>query len=412
MSMLSGKKIVLAVTGSIAAYKAAVLVRLLVKMGAEVKVLMTDSARDFIAPLTLSTLSKNKVVTDLVDQKENAWNSHVELGLWADAMLVAPASANTIARFAAGICDNIVTAVYLSARCPVLIAPAMDEDMWKHPATVANIARLQSFGNRIIPVEEGELASGLIGPGRMAEPETIVDYLSSFFSSSVATAAKKNSKKKLSGKRALVTAGPTYEAIDPVRFIGNHSSGKMGIAIAEELARNGAAVTLILGPTSLSAQQAGIAQERVTSASEMYEASMRSFPTCDIAVLSAAVADFTPQTVSHQKIKKGAGNIMRLNLVKTKDILKALGKMKRNGQVLAGFALETENEMANAKEKLQTKNLDFIVMNSLREAGAGFRLDTNRITIIDRNGRSHPYPLKSKQEVAADIVNFIIQKIS
>jgi phosphopantothenoylcysteine decarboxylase/phosphopantothenate--cysteine ligase len=412
MSMLSGKKIVLAVTGSIAAYKAAVLVRLLVKSGADVKVLMTDAARDFIAPLTLSTLSRNKVVTDLVDQKENAWNSHVELGLWADVLLVAPASANTIAKFASGICDNIVTAVYLSARCPVLIVPAMDEDMWKHPATAANIARLQSFGNRIIPVEEGELASGLIGPGRMAEPETIVDYLSSFFASPAAASAKKNSKKKLGGKRALVTAGPTYEAIDPVRFIGNHSSGKMGIAIAEELARNGATVTLILGPTSLSTRQAGITEQRVTSASEMYEASMKSFATCDIAVLAAAVADFTPQNVSRQKIKKGSGDKMSLSLVKTKDILKALGNLKRNGQVLAGFALETENEMANATEKLRTKKLDFIVMNSLREPGAGFSHDTNRITIIDRNGSSRPYPLKSKQEVAADIVNFIIQKIS
>lgn len=398
--MLKGKKILLGVTGSIAAYKSAHLVRLLVKAGAEVRVIMTPSSTDFISRLTLSTLSKNKVLIDLFD--EESWANHVMLGRWADVMLLAPLSCNTLAKMANGFCDNLLLAVYLSATHPVVIAPAMDEDMWHHSATKENVKKLIHSGVQMISVEKGELASGLTGEGRMAEPETIIQFLeNSFFK-----------HRELEGKKALVSAGPTYEPIDPVRFIGNHSSGKMGIAIAEELARNGATVTLILGPTSLSTRQAGITEQRVTSASEMYEASMKSFATCDIAVLAAAVADFTPQNVSRQKIKKGSGDKMSLSLVKTKDILKALGNLKRNGQVLAGFALETENEMANAKEKLQSKNLDFIVMNSLREPGAGFSHDTNRITIIDRNGSSRPFPLKSKQEVAADIVNFIIQKIS
>ncbi|MBX7139793.1 MAG: bifunctional phosphopantothenoylcysteine decarboxylase/phosphopantothenate--cysteine ligase CoaBC [Chitinophagales bacterium] len=412
MSKLAGKKIVLAVTGSIAAYKSALLVRLLVKEGAEVRVLMTSSASDFISALTLSTLSGNKVFSDLVDQKENSWNSHVELGLWADVMLVAPASANTIAKFAGGICDNIITAVYLSARCPVVIAPAMDEDMWRHPATQSNITRLKSFGNQIIPVGEGELASGLVGQGRMAEPEEILEYLIKHVAVSSPASQKKNQKKKLSGKRALVTAGPTYEAIDPVRFIGNHSSGKMGIAIAEELAEQGASVTLVLGPTSLAPDHAGVITQRVTSAQEMFDAATQLFAKADIAVLSAAVADFTPEKAASEKIKKGSEDRLNLSLVKTKDILATLGESKRNGQILVGFALETRDELKNARKKLRKKNLDFIVLNSLKDAGAGFRHDTNRITIIDRNEKVFPYQLKSKQEVAADIVNFIIQKLS
>jgi len=411
MSTLSGKKILVAVTGSIAAYKSAFLVRLLVKEGAAVKVLMTRAATDFISPLTFSTLSKNKVFSDLVDEKESAWNNHVELGLWADAMIVAPASGNSIAKFANGICDNIITAVYLSARCPVIIAPAMDEDMWKHPSTQKNISSLQTFGNQIIPVESGELASGLVGAGRMAEPEAILQFTEKIFSAKNFS-QKKSPAKNLAGKKALVTAGPTYEAIDPVRFIGNHSSGKMGIAIAERLAEEGAEVNLILGPSSLSSNHPLIRTAHVTSAKEMFEAAIRTFKNSDIAVMSAAVADFTPVKVSGRKIKKNKADRMNLSLVKTPDILKSLGKAKQKGQILVGFALETDDEVKHAKEKLRKKNLDFIVLNSLRDKGAGFRNDTNKITIIDRNKKSYPFELKSKQEVAADIVNFIIQKLS
>jgi phosphopantothenoylcysteine decarboxylase/phosphopantothenate--cysteine ligase len=404
MSALAGKKISLAVTGSIAAYKSAVLVRLLVKEGADVRVQMTRAAADFIAPLTLSTLSKNKVFSDLVDERENAWNNHVEMGLWADALLIAPASANTIAKLANGHCDNLVGAVYLSARCPVVLAPAMDEDMWKHPATQKNISALKSYGNLVIPVESGELASGLVGEGRMAEPEAIVAFLKNLFQ-------KKKHKGKLEGRKAIVTAGPTYEAIDPVRFIGNHSSGKMGIAVAEALASEGAEVYLILGPTSLSPKNSAVKVERVTSAQEMYEVTTRAFPKADIAVLSAAVADFRPEKIAREKIKKGGERTMNLPMEKTPDILQTLGKTKHNGQLLVGFALESENEVANARAKLKKKNLDFIVLNSIRDTGAGFRHDTNRITIIDKNNKVIPYELKSKQEVAVDIVDFIIQKI-
>ena len=404
MSTLSGKKILLAVTGSIAAYKSALLIRSLVKDGADVRVLMTKSAADFITPLTLSTLSKNKVFSDLIDEKENAWNSHVELGLWCDVMIVAPTSANTIAKFAHGICDNLITAVYLSARCPVVLAPAMDEDMWKHPSTKKNIETLKSFGNQIIPVESGELASGLVGEGRMAEPDAIIEYLKNLLQ-------KKSPAKKLTGKKALVTAGPTYEAIDPVRFIGNHSSGKMGIAIAEKLAEEGAQVELVLGPTTLGSNHPGIITTHVTSATEMFDVATKSFEKADIAVMSAAVADFTPEKIAEQKIKKQKEDRMNLSLIKTPDILKSLGKAKHNGQVLVGFALETNDEVKNAKEKLRKKNLDFIVLNSLQDAGAGFQHDTNRITIIDRDEKIYPFELKSKQDVATDIVNFIIQKI-
>ncbi|MFI5134473.1 MAG: bifunctional phosphopantothenoylcysteine decarboxylase/phosphopantothenate--cysteine ligase CoaBC [Chitinophagales bacterium] len=411
MSTLSGKKILVAVTGSIAAYKAAFLMRLLVKEGADVRVLMTRAAADFISPLTFSTLSKNKVYSDLVDERESSWNNHVELGLWADAMMVAPASANSIAKFAHGICDNIITAVYLSARCPVIIAPAMDEDMWKHPSTQKNISSLQSFGNQIIPVESGELASGLVGAGRMAEPETILQFIQNLLSTKNSSSQKKSPAKKLAGKKALVTAGPTYESIDPVRFIGNYSSGKMGIAIAEKLAEQGAEVNLVLGPSSLSPVHPSIKTTRVTSAQEMFEAATKSFKKSDIAVMSAAVADFSPEKVAEQKMKKHKGDKMNLSLVKTPDILKLLGKAKHNGQILVGFALETEDEIKHAKEKLRKKNLDFIVLNSLRDSGAGFKYDSNKITIIDRNKKIYPFELKSKQEVAADIVNFIIQKL-
>ncbi len=405
MSSLQGKKILLGVTGSIAAYKSAMLIRLLVKEGAEVKVLMTKSAADFITPLTLSTLSKNKVLSDLVDDRESLWNNHVELGLWADVMIVAPASANTIAKFAHGMCDNILSAVYLSARCKVCIAPAMDEDMWKHTATQQNISTLESFGNEIISVENGELASGLVGEGRMAEPETILEFAENYFT-------KKNSEhKRLKGKKALVTAGPTHEAIDPVRFIGNHSSGKMGIAIAEKLAGEGADVELILGPSSLAPKNLSIKTTQVTSANEMYEAAIKAFKKVDIAVMSAAVADYAPENVSSQKIKKHNGNALNLSLKKTPDILKALGNKKHNGQILVGFALETNDELKNAKEKLKKKNLDFIVLNSMKDAGAGFQHDTNRITIIDRSKKIFPFELKSKQEVAKDIVDFIVKKL-
>ncbi len=387
-----GKKIILAVTGSIAAYKAAQLVRLLVKKGAEVQVLMTPSATEFITPLTLSTLSKKPVFTQVISEQE--WNSHVELGLWADALVVAPATANSLAKLAQGICDNIVSAVYLSARCPVFIAPAMDLDMWKHPATQANVQRLKSYGNHFLPVGYGELASGLVGEGRMAEPEEIVAFLEGFF----------QKKQDFSGKNVLITAGPTYEAIDPVRFIGNRSSGKMGVAIAEQFADRGAAVTLVLGPSKLDLQHSGITTVRVESAQQMYEASVQHFENADIAVLSAAVADYRPANVAEQKIKK-KGDSMTIELEKTPDIAASLGKMKRRGQFIVGFALETNDELQNASEKLAKKNFDFIVLNSLQDAGAGFNFDTNKITILHRGNKRKDFELKSKAEVATDIVD-------
>ncbi|MEP7128484.1 MAG: bifunctional phosphopantothenoylcysteine decarboxylase/phosphopantothenate--cysteine ligase CoaBC [Chitinophagales bacterium] len=406
MNSISGKKILMGVTGSIAAYKSALIIRQLIKEGADVKVVMTRDASNFIAPLTLSTLSKNKVDIDLVEDKAMLWNNHVELGLWADILLVAPATANTIAKFSNGLCDNLLTAVYLSARCPVVIAPAMDEDMWMHPATQNNIARLASFGQLVIPVDSGELASGLIGPGRMAEPAAIVNYIESYF-------AKRNTdefgKKALFGKTALVTAGPTHEPIDPVRFIGNHSSGKMGIAIAEELASQGAEVKLILGPTTLGTVHANIKTTKITTAQEMYEEVNKNFAGTDITVMAAAVADYTPETFAAEKIKKGAQTLLNLSLIKTPDILRSLGEQKKNGQLLIGFALETANEIVNAKEKLRNKNLDMIVLNSLRHQGAGFQHDTNRITIIDKQEQLHSYDLKNKQEVAKDIVGFILK---
>jgi phosphopantothenoylcysteine decarboxylase / phosphopantothenate---cysteine ligase len=400
INMLAGKKILLGVTGSIAAYKSAVLTRLLVKAGAEVKVIMTRSAHDFITPLTLSTLSKNLVFTDFVKDNSGQWNNHVELGLWADGMVIAPASANTIAKMAHGLCDNLLLAVYLSARCPVFFSPAMDLDMLQHGSTKENIQKLQSRGNRIIDPAFGELASGLVGLGRMAEPEEITKHLSDFFQSSA----------RLQGRKVLVTAGPTYEAIDPVRFIGNHSSGKMGFAIAEALANEGATVNLITGPTQQSTEHPLVSVKHVTSAEEMFNACASLFPTIDITVLSAAVADYKPTVVSNQKIKK-KDEALTIELTKTHDIAASLGKMKHNGQVIVGFALETDQEQANALKKLESKNFDLIVLNSLNDKGAGFGHDTNKVTIIDRKQQQKTFELKNKKEVARDIVNAIIEKV-
>ena len=393
--MLTGKKILLGITGSIAAYKSAVLVRLLVKQGAEVKVIMTTAAKDFVTPLSLSTLSKNDVLADITDN--DTWANHVMLGRWADVMLIAPLSCNTLAKMANGLCDNLLMAVYLSATCPVVVAPAMDEDMWHHNSTKENLKKITSFNNQIIPVEKGELASGLVGEGRMAEPENIVHWLEIFFSN----------KLELKGKKVLITAGPTYEAIDPVRFIGNHSSGKMGVAIAEEMKNRGANVTLVLGPSNINVSE-NIEVIKVKSANEMYDACINHFEKTDIAVMSAAVADYTPVSTASQKIKKNE-NTFNIELTKTKDILKSLGEKKKNKQLLVGFALETSNEKEYALKKLQTKNADMIVLNSLNDAGAGFGYDTNRITIFDKHNNEYKFDTKSKKEVAKDIVNTIIK---
>ena len=398
--MLSGKRILLGVSGSIAAYKSAVLIRLLTKAGADVKVVMTPAAHDFITPLTLATLSHNPVFTKFLKEDTGEWNSHVELGLWADALVIAPASANTIAKMASGLCDNLLLAVYLSARCKVFFAPAMDLDMIQHPSAQENIKRLIGWGNVMIQPGFGELASGLVGNGRMAEPEEIVFQLNNFFRSS----------RPLKGKRALVTAGPTYEAIDPVRFIGNNSSGKMGFAIAEELAQQGAEVDLISGPSDLQPIRSSIKITRVTSAEQMYHACVAVYPATSISVLSAAVADFTPATVANQKIKK-AGDGLTIELVKTKDIAAELGRMKKPGQFNVGFALETEEERANAEKKIVAKNFDLIVLNSLNDKGAGFGHDTNQVTLIDRKNQATKFSLKSKKEVARDIVTTIIEKL-
>jgi phosphopantothenoylcysteine decarboxylase/phosphopantothenate--cysteine ligase len=390
--MLQGKKIILGVCGSIAAYKSATLIRLLVKAGAEVQVVMTNEAGNFITPLTLSTLSKRPVLTAYFNRNNGVWNNHVELGLWADLFIIAPASANTIAKLAHGQCDNLLTAAYLSAKCPVYFAPAMDLDMWRHDATRQNIAALKGFGNILIPPGTGELASGLYGEGRMAEPEEIVDFITTEI----------HKKLPLYNQDVLVTAGPTYEAIDPVRFIGNHSSGKMGFAIAEELALLGASVTLVSGPTTLKTHSTLIKQHNVTSAAEMLQACEQYFKTAKACIMSAAVADYTPVHVAEQKIKKQDGGFS-IELKKTTDILKTLGSLKQEGQFLVGFALETNNEEENAVEKLKRKNLDFIVLNSLNDTGAGFQTDTNKITIIDKNLQKTTYTLKSKKEVAQDI---------
>jgi phosphopantothenoylcysteine decarboxylase/phosphopantothenate--cysteine ligase len=399
--MLTGKKILLGVCGSIASYKAAHLVRLLLKAGAEVQVVMTKDALSFITPLTLATLSKKPVLVDYFVPETGEWNNHVDLGLWADILLIAPASANTLGKMATGICDNLLLATYLSAKCPVYFAPAMDLDMWKHPSTTQNVKQLQSFGNILIQPNAGELASGLIGEGRMAEPEEIVSLL------------KQEFKKKLplAGKKALVTAGPTYEAIDPVRFIGNHSSGKMGFAIAEELYQLGADITLISGPTALSTSTKAIKRIDVVSADDLLKKTLAEFSDADITVMSAAVADYKPEKVADQKIKKKEQEFS-LNLIKTTDILAELGNRKRSGQVLVGFALETENELANASNKLKRKNLDLIVLNSLNDSGAGFKSDLNKITILDKQLNAETFVLKPKNEVAQDICQKILALIS
>lgn len=393
--MFQGKKILIGITGSIAAYKSILLVRSLVKLGAEIKVVMTPSAKDFVTPLTLSTLSKNDVIVDLFE--EGSWSNHVMLGRWADLMLIAPLSCNTLGKMANGLCDNMLLATYLSATCPVVVAPAMDEDMWHHPVTGENLIKLAGFGNKIIPVEKGELASGLYGDGRMAEPETIIDFIEENFFR----------PKDLEGKRVLVTAGPTYEPIDPVRFIGNHSSGKMGIAISKELVKRGAQVHLVLGPSSLGKNIEGVKLHQVQTAEEMYQVCQELFPASDIAVMSAAVADYTPATYADQKIKKN-GDSLHLELTKTKDILKSLGAIKRKDQLLVGFALETSNEREYALNKMATKNADLIVLNSLNDAGAGFGHDTNKVTIFEKSGQEFDFERKPKQQVAKDIVDRIV----
>ncbi|WKD87036.1 Coenzyme A biosynthesis bifunctional protein CoaBC [Polaribacter huanghezhanensis] len=400
MSILSGKKVLLAISAGIAAYKTASLVRLFIKSGAEVKVVMTPASKDFITPLTLSTLSKNPVLSTFYDKEEEneLWNNHVDLGLWADLMLVAPATANTLSKMANGTCDNLVLATYLSAKCSVYFAPAMDLDMYQHPTTKKSLETLQGFGNHLIPATSGELASGLVGEGRMAEPEDIISFIEKDILS----------KLPLKGKKVLITAGPTYEAIDPVRFIGNHSSGKMGFEIAKAAANLGAEVVLISGPSSQQVQHSLINRINVTSAQEMYDAVHKEFTSVAIAILSAAVADYKPKNVAIQKIKKTA-NSLEIQLAPTKDILASLGAIKKQ-QFLVGFALETTNEIENAKGKLQRKNLDMIVLNSLQDKGAGFAKSTNKVTIIDADLTETPFELKLKSEAANDIMNHILQK--
>ncbi len=392
--LLKDKHIILGITGSIAAFKAASLCRLLVKNGAKVKVVMTPLATEFITPVTMATLSQNSVLLDFFKHDDGSWNSHVELGLWADLMLVAPASANTMAKMANGICDNLLLTTYLSVRCPVMFAPAMDMDMYRHPATQQNIAKLKTFGNVFVEPEEGELASGLIGKGRMAEPEQILQEVGKFF----------DVKKKFSNKTILVTAGPTYEPIDAVRFVGNQSTGKMGIAIARELSNRGAKVKLVLGTVPEVAEIPNCTITKVKTAQEMYDASVSEFSTCDGAILSAAVADFTPETTSDKKIKR-TGNTLEIKLKPTTDIAAYLGTQKQPGQFIVGFALETDNEFEHAQQKLVKKNFDLIVLNSLNDKGAGFGHDTNKITIITKTGQTHSFPLKPKSEVAKDILD-------
>lgn len=394
--MLEGKHIILGISGGIAAYKSAYLVRALVNEGAEVKVIMTDNAKRFISTLTMSTLSKNPVYTEFFEPTSGEWHSHVKLGVWADLMLVAPATANTLAKMACGIADNLLTTTYLSARCPVMVAPAMDLDMYSHPATQTNFEILKKRGVVLVDSENGFLASGLQGKGRMAEPEHIMNVIRAFFSK----------KDTLSGKKVMITAGPTYEKIDPVRFIGNYSSGKMGYAIAEECAARGADVTLVSGPVNISISNPRIQIIKVESASQMADAAKDVFPNTNISILSAAVADFTPEETADHKIKREKDDLV-LKLKPTTDIAATLGKMKKEGQLLIGFALETNNEVSNAQDKLKRKNFDYIVLNSLNDKGAGFGYDTNKISIIERNGQKHDYPLKSKTEVAKDIIDLI-----
>lgn len=397
--MLKGKKILLGVCGSIAAYKSALLVRLLIKSTAEVKIIMTPSAKDFITPLTLSTLSKYPVSTEFVKNEKGEWENHVELGLWADLMIIAPASANTISKLANGICDNLLSAVYLSVKCPVVFAPAMDLDMYAHIAIKSNLEKLKSYGNYILDSPYGELASGLIGDGRMTDSESIIQFTEELFAQ----------KKKLSGKYALVTAGPTYEAIDPIRFIGNNSSGKMGLAIAENLASRGATVDLIVGPSNINSSIASINIIRIKSADDLFEAVKERFLKTDISVFAAAVSDYKPQSIANQKIKK-SDVTLKLVLAKNIDIALEMGKIKKNNQFTVGFALETENEVFHAQEKMKKKNFDMIVLNSLNDKGAGFSVETNKITIFSVNKEPKSYPLKSKKEVAIDLVDNIIEQ--
>ena len=401
MSVLSGKKVLLGVTAGIAAYKTASLVRLFIKSDAEVKVIMTPASKDFITPLTLSTLSKNPVHSTFYNKEDEneLWNNHVELGLWADIMLIAPATANTLSKMINGTCDNLLLATYLSAKCPVYFAPAMDLDMYIHPSTTINLDKLQHFGNLLIPATSGELASGLVGKGRMAEPEDIVTFIENDIVA----------KLPLRGKKVLITAGPTYEAIDPVRFIGNHSSGKMGCELAKTAANLGAEVILVIGPSSQKVAHSFIKRIDVKSAEEMYDACHQYFKNVDIAICSAAVADYRPKNIASQKIKKKDASLV-IELEKTKDILASLGEIKKE-QFLVGFALETNNELAHAKGKLQRKNLDIIVLNSLQDKGAGFATDTNKITIIDAALNETAFELKSKTAVSKDIINEIIKKI-
>ena len=400
--MLRNKHIILGITGSIAAYKAAYIIRGLVKKGAEVQVVITPSGKEFITPLTLSTLSSHPVISEFFSNRDGTWNSHVDLGLWADAMLIAPATASSIGKMAHGIADNMLITTYLSCKAPVFIAPAMDLDMFAHPSTQANLDLLRSYGNRIIEPASGELASHLVGKGRMEEPDRIIEVLEAYFVA----------KQTLQHKKILITAGPTYEKIDPVRFIGNYSSGKMGFALAEACAERGAEVTLVAGPVSVETHHPLIQRVNVESAEEMYQAAMAAFPASDAAILCAAVADYRPDQVATQKLKRETEGEMTLHLVPNKDIAAFLGAIKRKEQVLVGFALETNDEAAHAADKLKRKNLDFIVLNSLRDAGAGFRCDTNKVTLLNQAGESKAFPLKSKQEVAADIVDELVNVLA
>ena len=396
--MFQGKKILIGVTGSIAAYKSILLVRELIKAGAEVKVIMTTAAKDFVTPLTLSTLSKNPVLIDLFE--ENSWSNHVMLGRWADLFLIAPLSCNTLAKMAQGLCDNLLLATYLSATCPVAVAPAMDEDMWQHPSAKLNLQTIAAHGVTVIPVENGELASGLHGEGRMAELSTILSFIAERFFLS----------KDVTGKTILVSAGPTYEPIDPVRFIGNHSSGKMGIAIAEELAKRGAKVELVLGPSAVTSFNKAIVIHKVKTAAEMYDQCIAIFDKVNVGIMCAAVSDYTPVTVAAEKIKKNGEGLV-LELKKTKDILQSLGERKKKDQLLVGFALETANEKEYALSKLAKKNADMVVLNSLNDTGAGFGYDTNQVTIFEKNGKEWAYGQKSKQQVAKDIVDRIVNML-
>jgi phosphopantothenoylcysteine decarboxylase/phosphopantothenate--cysteine ligase len=416
---MKDKKILLGISGGIAAYKMATLTRLLVKAGASVRVVMTEEAQAFITPLTLATLSKNPVLSRLYNPQDGTWHNHVDLGLWADLMLIAPATANTLAKMAAGQADNLLLTTYLSARCPVWAAPAMDLDMWQHPATQRNLETLRRDAVHILPPASGELASGLSGPGRLPEPEEIAAALAAWFSGEGLSASAGDSRSNqealpLKGKKALITAGPTYEALDPVRFIGNHSSGKMGIAVAEALAALGAEVVLVKGPTSLKSRSAGVRERAVSSAESMFEACSAEFADSDIFVAAAAVADYRPESPSNQKIKKqeADGDRMTVTLVKTPDILAEMGRRKKPGQLVVGFALETENELENALSKLERKNLDLIVLNSLNDEGAGFGVDTNRISLIENRNRIDNFPLMSKTDAARAIAGRIVELLA